>query len=892
MANNNTYKRPVLPWGNSFYINISLEKFNEGAYEDFDLTKATDLKVYLICATHNTEIPLDYEIVSGMNNVLRCFVDYRLLHTTSYGVVVEGYDDQDIHFRFEMLPKEGFLIVSNTSGMYVTDDVQVIDISGRVGWGISYNGDLTNYYTKTEVDNLIAEIEIELGDYYTKDEISELLTYYPTREEIDNRFINYYTKTQTNSLLSAKQDTLVSGSNIKTINNLSLLGSGNIEIQGGGDQVQSDWTQTDTTDPSYIKNKPNLSQVATSGSYNDLTNKPDLSIYATKTELDDKQDELESGVNIKTINNLSLLGSGNIDIQGGGSVEPIIVTYGETISNETLTKIREQKTDVIMYNGTASIYVPLETIHTTYLRFTTDQPDNNNTFSTSIYTYTINTSSWNIKVKAFYDTRQIDNELDDKQDELESGVNIKTINNLSLLGSGNIDIQGGGGDYDEQFETTADALWDLNNRIERNEKVTEKKLDELKESTTETLDDFSEEVNTQLGLVTDALVEQSGFTKLESHVYSDYKKGRLRPCGIVNLTDVEPPSYEDQDAHEYIAANYTKWKTGIQENLGHGSVVLAFNGLPYGVNDNVIPKASGPSSICAGLGSKSLGWESVAMGRGAVANGTRSIALGDYVETSGQTGSFACGHYSLANTDTQFAVGNGGGYVHYGQTNPYRHNALEIKQNGDIYIADTSYIGEYYEAPMIKLQDALGGGGSGTQSDWNETDTTSLAYIQNKPTIQDPGFKKVGYGAVIYSAQNYNTNIGGDSIIVGSGPTSSQKIEATQSGSIAFGRATHAIGLYSLAGGNGSYAQGYGHVAIGDTVTTNSLAPNGAAAFGTYNKPSTTTVFTVGNGTSSSNKHNAIAVHQNGDIYITLNGSDIKLQDLLSQLAAACNITI
>lgn len=31
-----------------------------------------------------------------------------------------------------------------------------------------------------------------------------------------------------------KQDTLVSGTNIKTINNQSLLGSGNIEISGGG----------------------------------------------------------------------------------------------------------------------------------------------------------------------------------------------------------------------------------------------------------------------------------------------------------------------------------------------------------------------------------------------------------------------------------------------------------------------------------------------------------------------------------------------------------------------------------------------------------------------------------------------------------------------------------
>ena len=36
------------------------------------------------------------------------------------------------------------------------------------------------------------------------------------------------------STITTKQDTLVSGTNIKTINNNSLLGSGNIDIQAGG----------------------------------------------------------------------------------------------------------------------------------------------------------------------------------------------------------------------------------------------------------------------------------------------------------------------------------------------------------------------------------------------------------------------------------------------------------------------------------------------------------------------------------------------------------------------------------------------------------------------------------------------------------------------------------
>lgn len=41
---------------------------------------------------------------------------------------------------------------------------------------------------------------------------------------------NYYTKGQVDDLLGAKQDTLVSGTNIKTINSTSVLGSGNLAL--------------------------------------------------------------------------------------------------------------------------------------------------------------------------------------------------------------------------------------------------------------------------------------------------------------------------------------------------------------------------------------------------------------------------------------------------------------------------------------------------------------------------------------------------------------------------------------------------------------------------------------------------------------------------------------
>lgn len=58
-------------------------------------------------------------------------------------------------------------------------------------------------------------------------------TYYIITDAQGGDLSNYYTKGETDTLLGGKQPTLVSGTNIKTINNESLLGEGNIDIQGG-----------------------------------------------------------------------------------------------------------------------------------------------------------------------------------------------------------------------------------------------------------------------------------------------------------------------------------------------------------------------------------------------------------------------------------------------------------------------------------------------------------------------------------------------------------------------------------------------------------------------------------------------------------------------------------
>lgn len=148
--------------------------------------------------------------------------------------------------------------------------------------------------------------------------------------------------------LSTKQDALVSGSNIKTINGQTLLGEGDIVINGGGTgdveeapiddkkyvRSNGNWVEETKIDTSnFVTNEelPDVSDMLTKteasstyqlkGDYvtrnvNNLTNYENSVVtnskYATKTSLNSKQDKLVSGTNIKTINGQTLLGNGNI----------------------------------------------------------------------------------------------------------------------------------------------------------------------------------------------------------------------------------------------------------------------------------------------------------------------------------------------------------------------------------------------------------------------------------------------------------------------------------------------------------------------------------------------------------------------------------------------------
>ena len=103
----------------------------------------------------------------------------------------------------------------------------------------------------------------------------------PIEIPIENIFSseNYYTKTEINNQLDDKQDTLVSGTNIKTINNQSIVGSGNINITADGCEVVSNKVtslSSSSTDTQY----PSAKAV-----YDELSAKVSLSDYESDEEV-------------------------------------------------------------------------------------------------------------------------------------------------------------------------------------------------------------------------------------------------------------------------------------------------------------------------------------------------------------------------------------------------------------------------------------------------------------------------------------------------------------------------------------------------------------------------------------------------------------------------------
>lgn len=104
-------------------------------------------------------------------------------------------------------------------------------------------------------------------------------------------------------------------------------------------QAQADWTESDTTDPSYIQNKPTLAAVATSGAYSDLSGTPTINNVPAVTSSDDSK--------VLKASYSGGVGSYSWEAESGGTVTDVEVDGTSVVSG-----------------GVASITMPTELVPT------------------------------------------------------------------------------------------------------------------------------------------------------------------------------------------------------------------------------------------------------------------------------------------------------------------------------------------------------------------------------------------------------------------------------------------------------------------------------------------------------------------------------------------------
>lgn len=318
--------------------------------------------------------------------------------------------------------------------------------------------DLTNYYTKTEADEIFAtttQVNHQAAD------ISALQT--------DMR---------------GKQATLVSGENIKTINGESVLGEGNIEVA----------KKTDIPNTDNFATKNELTAVETVA--NNAATKADAvtsRVESVETTLNNKQDTLVSGTNIKTVNSQSILGEGNIEVSGGITEEQAQeIAKIPTIETELAQKANVSDVPTVQTKqtgGTDKNYIYSDYKSKNKLVFS------NFLFRAYSTSFTMEAHPWGenenyvenykvplattkasgvmsaadkIKLDSVPETIPSQSEIDGiaadvsalqtamdgKQPTLVSGTNIKTINGNSILGEGNLVIEGGGIDLSNYYNKT------------------------------------------------------------------------------------------------------------------------------------------------------------------------------------------------------------------------------------------------------------------------------------------------------------------------------------------------------------------------------------------------------------------------------------------------------
>ena len=124
-----------------------------------------------------------------------------------------------------------YLVKNNpdaTSAMYVGTALPDFTSSVDFVTQSDLEFELLNYYTKEDIDNASYISSSDLNDYVTEEELNDMG--FLSQAQLDA--MGYATISYVDTKTNQKQDRLINGVNIKTINGNSLLGNGNISISG------------------------------------------------------------------------------------------------------------------------------------------------------------------------------------------------------------------------------------------------------------------------------------------------------------------------------------------------------------------------------------------------------------------------------------------------------------------------------------------------------------------------------------------------------------------------------------------------------------------------------------------------------------------------------------
>lgn len=339
-----------------------------------------------------------------------------------------------------------FAIIGFTSGGGAGGAVS--SVNGQTGDVIITPASL-NVYTRAEVD---AAINAETTERQKQDSAlgGMIATETAAREQA----------------VASKQDTLVSGRNIKTINGQSVLGEGNIEIQGGGisdapsdnklyGRKNGNWSEVPSTD--NFATKQEISDMLTKseaastyqpkGEY--LTSIPEE--YVTDSELSAKGYATTSQLSSK------------LDVSTYNSEKANFATKDELNSKADASAIADMATQTWVQGQGYLTEVPSNYVTDSELtEALADKQDKGN--------YALKSDLDNLATKEELAAKADASALSAKQDTLVSGTNIKTINGETILGAGDITIQAGG--------TVDTAMSDTSENAVQN-KVIKKYIDDL-----------------------------------------------------------------------------------------------------------------------------------------------------------------------------------------------------------------------------------------------------------------------------------------------------------------------------------------------------------------------------------------------------------------------------